>query len=147
MDDKPMDAKTFDVTLNRLGTNFNHWPLADAEQAKTLLVKSAQARQSYDMLLRIEAMIDNSRPRFAPAQAQRVVHRALAEITRRDAMPSLLERFRVLLTAPVPRAAFAMSLTGIGFAIGIAVGNPTAEHPFDGNGSAFTHMSADDVLF
>jgi hypothetical protein len=102
MDAKPMDAKTFDVMLNRLGTNFSHWPLAEAEQAKKLLVNSAQARRSYEMLLRIEALIDNSRPHFVPAQAQRVVHRTLAEITRRDAMPSLLERFRVLLTAPVP---------------------------------------------
>jgi hypothetical protein len=147
MDAKPMDAKTFEVMLDRLGTDFTRWPAADAEQAKKLLVHSADARQSYDTLLRVEALIDGSRPRIAPAHAHRVVHRALAEITRRDAAPPLLERFRLLLTAPLPRAAFAMSLTAIGFAVGIAVGNPTAEHPFDANGSAIMNTSVDDVLF
>jgi hypothetical protein len=40
-----------------------------------------------------------------------------------------------------------MSLTGIGFVIGIAVGNPTTERAFDMQGSSLMVTSADDVLF
>jgi hypothetical protein len=142
-----MDAKTFEVMLDRLGTDFSRWPVDDAEEAKKLLVRSDEARRSYDLLQRIEGLIDGSRPHFAPTQAQRVIQRALTEITRREETPSLLERFRLLLAAPLPRAAFAMSLTAIGFAIGIAVGNPTTERAFDASGSGLLVMSADDVLF
>jgi len=147
MDANLMDAKTFEVMLDRFGTDFKSWPATHADQAKKLLVRSSDARRSYDMLIRIEALIGGSRPIVASANAHRVINRALVEITRRDAMPSLLERFRLLLAAPVPRTAFAMSLTGIGFVIGIAVGNPTTERAFDMQGSSLMVTSADDVLF
>lgn len=147
MDAKKMDAKTFEILLDRLGTDFAAWPADKAEQARKLLIRSDEARRSHATLRRVEAMIASTRPLVTSLQTQRIVNRALAEITRREAAPSLMERFRLLLAAPLPRAAFAMSLTAIGFAVGIAVGYPNAEHPFDSDGSAFITTSADDVLF
>ena len=61
-------------------------------------------------------------------------------------IPTLLEQFRALLIAPLPRAAFALSLAGIGFALGIAIGNPTTDRAADTSGSLIT-ASADDVVF
>ena len=143
----PTDAKAFSVMLDRFGTDFGRWPAAYADQAKKLLIHSADARHAYDVLARIEALIDSSRPAVAPASIQRTVARTLAAVAAREATPSLLDRFRVLFAAPLPRAAFAMCLTGIGFAIGIAIGNPTTERAIDAPGSSFLLTSADDVLF
>ena len=147
MDAAHMDAKTFEIMLDRSGTDFDRWPAYQADQARKLLVHSDEARRSYDAMLSIEALINGSRPIVASANAQRLVNRALVEITRREATPSLLERFRFLLAAPMPRAAFAMSLTAIGFVVGIAVGSPTTERTFDTQGSSLLVTSADDVLF
>jgi hypothetical protein len=142
-----MDAKTFEIMLDRLGADFSRWPAAEAEQARKLLVHSGEGRRALDALQRVETLIHASRPQVPSTGAQRVVNRALAEIAAREAAPSLLERFRWLLAAPVPRAAFAMSLTAIGFAIGIAIGNPTTRSAVEPNGSGFLMTSADDVLF
>jgi hypothetical protein len=142
-----MDAKTFEVMLDRLGADFGRWPAEDAQAAKKLLVHSKEAKRAYDGLLHLESLIAESRPRFAAWQGQRVAERALAEISRRDASPSLIERFRLMLAAPLPRAAFAMSLTAIGFAIGIAVGAPATERAFETRNSGVLVSSADDVLF
>lgn len=147
MDAKTMDAGAFEILLDRLGTDFAAWPADKAEQARKLLIRSEEARRAHTALSRVEAMIASTRPLVTDAQAKRVVNRALAAIVRREAAPTLMERFRLLLAAPLPRAAFAMSLTALGFAVGIAVGYPNAEHPFDREGSAFVTTSADDVLF
>jgi hypothetical protein len=141
-----MNNKAFETLLDRLGTNFGTWPSEEAEQARALLAGSDEARKSYDMLLRIEGWIDASKPQVAPSSPQAVVRRALADITLREATPTLLDRFRQLLFAPLPRAAFAFSLAAIGFAVGIATGNPSADKTFDTSGSMMT-ASVDDVLF
>ena len=141
-----MNTKAFKTLLDRLGTDFAAWPAEEAEQARKLLVHSAEARQSYDLLLRVEGWIDASRPEFAAAATQTVIQRALAGIAAREASPSPLERFRRLLFAPLPRAALALSLAGIGFAVGIFVGNPNPGRTFDTSGSMMT-ASVDDVLF
>ena len=141
-----MNTKAFETLLDRLGTDFGTWPSEEAEQARMLLAESEEARKSYATLRRVEGWIDASRPRIAPSAPQAVVRRALADIALRDATPTMLERFRQLLFAPLPRAAFAISLAGIGFAVGIAIGNPTAGKTFDTGGSMMT-ASVDDVLF
>ncbi len=141
-----MNAKAFETLLDRLGTDFNTWPSEEALLAKALLVTSAEARQAYDTLVRIEGLIGASRPHVAPVASQAVIRRALADIALREASPTLLDRFRVLLFAPLPRAAFALSLAGIGFAVGIATGNPAADRAVDAGGSMIT-ASADDVVF
>ncbi len=142
-----MDAKTFEVLLDRLGTNFADWPSDAAVQAKKLLVHSQEARRSYEALRRIETMIGSSRPRIAQLSAHRAVRRALSEIARREANPALLLRLVNFLLAPVPRAALVVTVTGIGFVVGIAIGNPTTEGTSYSNGSLMMTASADDVLF
>jgi len=141
-----MNTKAFETLLDRLGTDFNLWPSEEAGQARALLATSAEARRAYDALLRIEGLIEASRPRIAPQAQQAVILRALADIALREASPTLLDRFRALLFAPLPRAAFALSLAGIGFAVGIATGSPTANRAADTGGSLIT-ASADDVVF
>jgi hypothetical protein len=141
-----MNNKAFETLLDRLGTDFGTWPSEEAEQARALLAGSDEARKSYDMLLRVEGWIEASRPQVAPSASQMVVRRALADIALRDATPTILDRFRRLLLAPLPRAAFAFSLAAIGFAVGIATGNPSADKTIDTSGSMMT-ASADDVLF
>src|ERR1700730_9831443 len=100
-----MNNKAFETLLDRLGTDFGTWPSEEAEQARVLLAGSDEARRSYDMLLRVESWIDASRPQVAPSSSQAVVRRALADIAIREARPTLLDRFRQLLFAPLPRAA------------------------------------------
>ena len=141
-----MNNKAFETLLDRLGSDFGTWPSEEAEQARALLVESDEARKSYDMFLRVEGWIDASRPQVAPSSLQTVVRRALADIALREATPTMLDRFRRLLLAPLPRAAFAFSLASIGFAVGIATGNPNAGKTFDTSGSMMT-ASVDDVLF
>ena len=102
-----MNNKAFETLLDRLGTDFRAWPSEEAEQARALLAASDEARKSYDMLLRVEGWIEASRPQVAPSSPQAVVRRALADIALRDATPTMLDRFRRLLLAPLqphPRA-------------------------------------------
>jgi hypothetical protein len=141
-----MNSKAFEMLLDRLGTDFDAWPSDEAREAKTLLATSDEARQAYDMLLRIEGLIGASRPHIAPGADQMVIRRALADIALREASPTLLDRFRALLFAPVPRAAFAISLAALGFAVGILVSNPLTERGADTGGSMIT-ASGDDVVF
>jgi hypothetical protein len=141
-----MNTKAFETLLDRLGTDFGTWPSEEAEQARALLAGSDEARKSYDLLLRVEGWIDASRPQVGPSSPQAVVRRALADIALREATPTMLDRFRRLLFAPLPRAAFAFSLAAIGFAVGIATGTPNAGKTFDTSGSMMT-ASVDDVLF
>jgi len=140
-----MNTKAFEMLLDRLGTDFDAWPSDEAREAKALLATSGEARKAYDMLLRIEGLIGASRPRVAAGAEQAVIRRALADIALREASPTWLDRFRALIFAPVPRAAFAISLAALGFAVGIAIGNPL-ERSADTGGSMIT-ASGDDVVF
>jgi hypothetical protein len=141
-----MNSDAFEMLLDRLGTDFAAWPSEEAREAKALLVASAEARKAYDTLLRIEGLIGASRPRIAPGTEQLVLQRALADIALREASPTLLDRFRALIFAPLPRAAFAISLAALGFAVGVAVGNPLTDRSADTGGSMIT-ASGDDVVF
>lgn len=141
-----MNNTAFEMLLDRFGTDFARWPSEESEQARALLTGSDEARRTYDMLLRVEKLIDRGNPHVSATSVRRVVRGALADIVAREAAPSLLERFRALLFAPLPRAAFAIALAGIGFALGISIGNPNSGKIFDTSGSVLT-ASADDVLF
>jgi hypothetical protein len=141
-----MNSKAFEMLLDRLGTDFDAWPSDEAREAKALLATSDEARKAYDMLLRIEGLIGASRPRVAAGTEQIVIRRALADIALREASPTLLDRFRALIFAPVPRAAFALSLAALGFAVGIVVGSPLTDRAADTGGSMIT-ASGDDVVF
>jgi hypothetical protein len=141
-----MNTKAFETLLDRLGTDFGTWPSEEAELARMLLAESEEARNAYASLRRIESWIDASRPRIAPSAPQAVLRRALADIALREATPTLLERFRQLLFAPLPGAAFALSLAALGFAVGIAVGSPSAQKTVD-PGSNLITASVDDVVF
>jgi hypothetical protein len=138
-----MNNKAFEMLLDRLGTDFAAWPSDEAREAKALLATSEEARAAYDMLLRIEELIETSRPRADAGAEQMVIRRALADIALREASPTLLDRFRALVFAPVPRAAFAISLAALGFAVGIVLGNPIDKSPDTGG---MITASADDVV-
>jgi hypothetical protein len=141
-----MNSKAFETLLDRLGTDFDAWPSDEAREAKALLATSDEARQAYDMLRRIEGLIGASRPLIAAGAEQTVIRRALAEIALREASPTWLDRFRALIFAPVPRAAFAISLAALGFAVGIVVNNPLTDRTADTGGGMIT-ASGDDVVF
>ena len=141
-----MNNKAFESLLDRLGTDLGAWPSEEAEQAKTLLAASEEARASLAALLRVESWIDATRPRIDASALQAVMRRALADIAARDATPTLLERFRQLLLAPLPRAGLALTMAAIGFAVGIATGSPTAQKSADPSGNMIT-ASIDDVVF
>jgi hypothetical protein len=141
-----MNSKAFEMLLDRLGTDFDVWPSDEAREAKALLATSDEARGVYNALRRIEEMIGASRPLVAPGAEQMVIRRALADIALREASPTLLDRFRTLIFAPVPRAAFALSLAALGFAVGILVNNPLTDRTAD-TGSGMITASGDDVVF
>ncbi len=138
--------KNFDKLLDRYGTDLDQWPAAHAAEARRFLIISSEARQYHRELLQIERLIAFSRPAIEAAAARQVVNRALLSIRRSDLNPSWLDRFVALLSAPVPRLAFATVLTAIGFVIGFSVGTPddgSAAPP----GSPLMTASADDGLF
>lgn len=141
-----MQNTEFETLLDRWGTDFTAWPAADAQAARHLLVWSRGAQDAYGALKRVEQGLAATRPAITAAQGERVVRRAIAAVGRRETNPPLLERFRRVLLVPLPRAAMAMSLTGIGFAIGLALTTPTAVR-FDTSASPLMPTSADDVLF
>jgi hypothetical protein len=140
-----MNSKAFEMLLDRMGTDFDAWPSDEAREAKALLATSDEARKAYDALLRIEGLIEASRPRIAQGAEQVVIRRALADIALREASPTWLDRVRALIFAPVPGAAFAISLAALGFTVGIFVGNPLTDRAAD-TGSMIT-ASGDDVVF
>jgi len=142
-----MNIENFEALLDRLGSDLSAWPVAKAEQASRLLSQSGQARQAHETLLRLESAIAISRPKISAAQASRVLSRSLLAIAEREATPSLIERLYILLAAPVPRAAFAMTLTAIGFGIGMAVGSPDSRGVADTSSVPLVMASADDVPF
>jgi hypothetical protein len=142
-----MDIETFQSLLDRLGANFADWPVDKAEDAKKLLLRSAEARQSHEALRKLEYLLEASRPEVSPLRADRVVRGALVEIARREANPTLIERLLHLLLAPTARAALAVGVTVVGFGLGMAIGNPDKTQPTFANGSLMMTASADDVLF
>ena len=143
-----MNIETFQTLLDRRGTNFADWPAYAAEEAKKLLLRSEEARLSYDALRRLETLIEASRPQVIPSRADRVVRSALAEVARRDANPTVLQRLLHLLFAPAARAAMAVGVIVIGFGLGMAIGNPLDDTtPTFSSGSLMMTASADDVLF
>jgi hypothetical protein len=142
-----MRNEDFEMLLDRWGADFANWPAAQAEAARHLLVWSREAQRAHATLKRVEQGLAATRPTIDAAQVERVMRRAMAAVERREANPSLLERFRRMLLAPLPRAALAMSLTAIGFAIGLAATGPTAAARFDTSAAPLMPTSADDVLF
>ena len=141
-----MNSKAFEMLLDRLGTDFDAWPSDEAREAKALLATSDEARKVYGALRRIEQLLGASRPRVAAGAEQLVIRRALADIALREASPTLLDRFRALIFAPIPRAAFAISLAALGFAVGVLVNNPLTDRTAD-TGSGMITASGDDVVF
>ena len=142
-----MKINDFEKTLDRFGTNLDAWPAGLARDGKALLSQSAEASSTYNALLQIEALIAGSAPRIDPARAARVANRAIAEIRRlpQNSSTGLFETVRRVFALPVPRVAMAMSLTAIGFIIGMTVSN-TDNHHGESTGLIMT-ASAEDVLF
>jgi hypothetical protein len=132
--------------LDRHGPDLDSWPAADADLARALLASSLPARSWFDKARAMETGIAASQPRIDHWRAQRVVRGALAEIAAREAHPSVWDRFRSVLVAPLPRAAFATVFAIIGFAIGLLVGTP-AGNPHAGNDVPMMTANAEDVLY
>jgi hypothetical protein len=141
-----MKITKFDRMLDRYGADFDAWPRQDASHARRLIETSAPARRSYAALRLLESQLRETRPEIDRARAERVVSRALAGIVQIDSRPAMLDRIWALLAAPLPRAAFALSLTAVGFSIGLAVGSPRADASGDTPAASLITASAADVL-
>jgi hypothetical protein len=142
-----MKITQFQTLLDRFGSDFGTWPPAEAERARRLLATSQDARRRHDTLTGIESWLDASRPRVDQHQARALVRQTLAEIARIGGRPVFLDRLRAAFASPLPRAAFALCLTAIGFAFGLAVGNPRADVSANVQGGPLMIAIADDVLF
>ena len=142
-----MQITQFQALLDRFGTDFEAWPPADARNARRLLATSEDARHRFETLTGIESWLEASRPKIDQRRARAVVQGTLAEIARIGMRPAFLDRLRAAFASPLPRAAFAVSLTAIGFALGLALGNPGADRSADTQGGPLMTASADDVLF
>jgi hypothetical protein len=138
--------KNFQDLLDRYGADLDRWPTAEAEQAKRFLLVSSEARSAQRALARLESWIVASQPRVSEAGVRRVIDGSIAFIEAHAPRMSVIDRFRLLLAAPVPRVAFVMGLTAIGFALGVALGAPEFGASEAAGGHVLT-ASADDVLF
>jgi hypothetical protein len=142
-----MKIETFQDLLDRFGSDFTAWPESEARQAKMLLAVSRDARGCHSAMSALEFQIDSSRPSVETFRAAAVARRALAEVARYEARPTMIDRLRLAFATPLPRAAFAMSLAAMGFGIGLAVGTPEVNQTADAPAGPLTIASADDVLF
>jgi hypothetical protein len=143
-----MKISDFEKALDQYGTNLGAWPAEFEKEGRTLLSASPAAGRSYDTLVRIEALIAGSAPQIDAARAARVANRAVAEIRRlpRNTPIDLFESLRRLFILPMPRVALAMSLSLIGFVIGMAVG-VGEPHRTEAADLPMMTASAEDVLF
>jgi hypothetical protein len=143
-----MKISDFEKALDQYGPNLGAWPMELGKEGRALLSVSPYARRSYDALIQIEALIAGSAPQIDVARAARVANRAIAEIQRlpRNTPMGLFENMRRLFFLPAPRVALAMSLTAIGFLVGMAVGVGET-HRTEATDLPMMTASADDVLF
>jgi len=143
-----MKEKDFEAALDRYGADLDSWPAEKARRARLLISASDEARRSHQTMIRLESLLGATRPTIAPARVRHAVSRAMSEIAaREEAHPSFLERIRGWLAAPLPRVAFATSLTAIGFGIGLLVGGPALGDRPEPAGILLMTASADDVLY
>jgi hypothetical protein len=138
--------KRFQAALDRYGSDLDAWPRAEAERGRRMLLVSEEARQALDRLTRIEGLIVATRPLVSDASIRRVVQRAASAVRFHADRPSLVDRFRVLLAAPVLRLAFVMGLTAMGFVLGTVLGAPEIGAAESSVGPVLT-ASADDGVF
>ena len=138
--------KNFETLLDRYGSDFNSWPKSEADNAKRFLLSSGEARRAYDRLTQLESWIAASQPRVSDESVRRVVNRSVHAVRNRAPVLSLIDRFRILMAAPMPRVAFVMGLTAVGFGLGVALGAPEIG-AVEGTGGPLMTASADDVLF
>jgi hypothetical protein len=138
--------KNFQDLLDRYGADLDRWPAAEAERAKRFLMVSSEARRAHKSLARIESGILASQPRISEASVRRVIDGSISFIQDHAPRLSLIDRFRVILAAPIPRVAFVMGLTAIGFGLGVVLGAPDVGAS-EGPGGHVLTASADDVLF
>ncbi len=142
-----MKTKTFDKMLDRYGGNLADWPACEATRARKLMAISTAARRSFAAAQLLETHIRDSRAVVDPMQAARVAARALSAVAAHEASPRRIDRLRAALAAPLPRAAFAVSLTAIGFSIGLAVGAPMTGSAGEASASTLMMASAADGLY
>ncbi len=146
-----MKLSTFERLLDRHGPDLAQWPDRDVAEGRALLARSPEARQAQALSLRIDTLIASSRPVIDPASAHRAVARALNEIRmapepRRLSLGVFWGGLVPRIGMPVPRLAFAVVATAVGFAIGIMLGTPAAHEALHPSGLPVI-ASADDVLF
>ena len=140
-----MKMKEFESLLDRHGAKLERWPAEAAGAARGLLAQSAEARRSHAAFLSVESWLDATRPTFDSACVNRVVTHALREI--RKAPPrSFLAWLGFQQFVPMPRVAFAVALTAVGFAIGFLLGSPQIGQSAGLRGLPVI-ASAGDVLF
>jgi hypothetical protein len=135
--------KHFQTLLDRYGPDFDQWPREAARKARRLMLTSKDARAAYDRSTELEFRIASSRPSVSEESVRRVINRSMLSIAQTARRLPLIDRFRILMAAPIPRVAFVMGLTAIGFGLGIALGAPEVGAT---DGPVLT-ASADDALF
>ena len=140
-----MKIKEFEALLDRHGSRFDAWPASAAREARTLLLHSAEARLCHERSLRIESWFEASRPAVDAAAVDRVIAGALRGIRVAPPQPRLLGWLRLPLAVPMPRLAFAVTATAIGFAVGFLLGGPDIGQAADLRGLPLI-ASAGDVL-
>ena len=141
-----MDLKRFESLLDRYGSRPRSWPADAVQRARSLLSCSSEARRSRDVMRRVEAALD-AKPKVDPASVTRVVNGALSAIREMPERLSWAERLRAAFVIPVPRLAFVVSATAIGFAIGFIIGVPGADRTAEDHTLPLITASAGDALF
>lgn len=118
-----MNQQQFEALLDRLGSDLNTWPEADARAARDLLASSADAAAALAAASAVARHLEGRRQHRAPHRlAARIV---AAAATPRGRLGSPLERLlEQLLNPPWRPALLALLPLALGFVIGLQQADP-----------------------
>ncbi|MEQ8486638.1 MAG: hypothetical protein RIB46_19925 [Pseudomonadales bacterium] len=118
-----MNQQQFEALLDRLGSDLNTWPEADARAARDLLASSADAAAALAAASAVARHLEGRRQHRAPhGLAARIV---AAAATPRGRLGSPLERLlEQLLNPPWRPALLALLPLALGFVIGLQQADP-----------------------
>ena len=118
-----MTAPQFELLLDRLGSDLQRWPPAEADAAQRLLAASPQARRALAAAQRLDHWLAGLREHQAPpGLAAQILARARQPDLARARRPDSLARLLQWLAGPLWRPVLVAALPVLaGFAIGLAL--------------------------
>lgn len=117
-----MSMERFKRLLDAYGADARRWPEADWTRAQSLLSASPEARTEWSRAAALDSLLDHHPAKVDAVAVERCFERIVAELDRRQAMPSqppapFIAR---LAASTAPRASFFAVIAVLGFLFGLS---------------------------